>query len=89
MLASSILFLCIISNGNVNNLNCVLVQGIMTGFCGCLSTMSTFVNELRNMSMKLAWWYAFVSTGVSGVIAVLIIGVYKWTGNELVTICLV
>jgi CrcB protein len=87
LLASSILFLCVISYGNMLNLNCVLVQAIRMGFCGTLSTMSTFMWQLRKMHTKLAWKYAFISTFAAELIAVLIIGSYKWSGNKLLTAC--
>lgn len=59
-----------------------VLAGIADGFCGALSTVSTFVVELRAISAVNAWsaWvYGAVSLLVSFALMVLILGLYAWT----------
>lgn len=54
-----------------------VITGIESGFCGCLSTLSTFVVELDTLSVKHAYIYAFISAAVGLVVLVLIVGVVE------------
>ena len=48
-------------NIDVNNIVIDIITGIATGFCGSLTTVSTFVHQLHSLSFKLALFYAVVS----------------------------
>ena len=57
---------------------CQALQGLEDGFCGCLSTISTFVVELRTLSPRRAVRYAVVSWVAGVLICVLLIGAPWW-----------
>ena len=47
-------------------LACQILQGLEDGFCGCLTTVSTFIVELSTLSRARGWLYGIISviTGV-------------------------
>jgi fluoride ion exporter CrcB/FEX len=57
---------------------CAALEGIADGFCGSLSTVSTFVVELRSLDRPCAWRYLVTSVLVAFSFVVLIFGTYKW-----------
>ncbi|ETS63208.1 hypothetical protein PaG_02991 [Moesziomyces aphidis] len=57
---------------------CQALQGLEDGFCGCLSTISTFAVELRTLSPRRAVRYAVVSWVAGVLICVLLIGAPWW-----------
>jgi fluoride ion exporter CrcB/FEX len=58
---------------------CSALQGIMEGFCGCLTTVSTWVLELDGLRGGHAWIYGLVSVGAGLGIMVVIMGSMGWT----------
>jgi fluoride exporter len=58
---------------------CAILQGVMEGFCGCLTTVSTWVVELTGLRRRHAWIYGFVSVGVGLALMVVIMGSMGWT----------
>jgi CrcB protein len=58
---------------------CAALHGVSDGFCGALSTISTFVVEIRSLNRKSAWIYLVTSWATGLVLVILIFGVYKWT----------
>ncbi|KAJ3171376.1 hypothetical protein HDU87_008334 [Geranomyces variabilis] len=48
---------------------CILLNALSTGFCGCLTTVSTFVVELSSLPKAAAWTYGAVS--IAGGLALL------------------
>jgi CrcB protein len=83
IIATVILGICYLLQGRIRTplttLDCAVIIGVVEGFCGCLSTISTFAVELDTLRRRHAYTYATVSV-VSGVlILVLIVGISAWT----------
>ena len=58
---------------------CAVLQGIQDGFCGCLTTVSTWVLELKGLRRSHAYRYGIGSVGMSLCLLVVIMGTVKWT----------
>lgn len=58
---------------------CAVLQGIMEGFCGCLTTVSTWVAEIYGLRRRHGWIYGLTSVGVGLAIMVVIMGSMGWT----------
>ena len=56
-----------------------LLYGMTAGFCGCLTTVSTFAVELHALTLPSAYLYGLVSVLVAQVGLVAIRGAYWWT----------
>ncbi|KEF55431.1 uncharacterized protein A1O9_08181 [Exophiala aquamarina CBS 119918] len=67
------------SIGGRSSTSCAVLQGIMEGFCGCLTTVSTWVAELQGLQRSHAWVYGLVSVGVGLALMVMIMGSMGWT----------
>src|ERR1700733_1346107 len=55
-------------------LSCVMLQALMDGFCGCLSTVSTFAVEIRGLRAR-AWAYAGASIFTAQLVLVVVVGI--------------
>ena len=66
----------VIGGGQVG---CQVLQGVMDGFCGCLTTVSTWVVELKTLRKRHAYIYGLTSVGVSLAFLVVIMGSLRWT----------
>ncbi|KAI9831302.1 MAG: hypothetical protein M1819_005076 [Sarea resinae] len=60
-------------------LGCQVLQGIMDGFCGCLTTVSTWVAELHALRRRHAWLYGAASVGVGVALLVVEMGSVRWS----------
>ncbi|KAF9567338.1 hypothetical protein CPC08DRAFT_681139 [Agrocybe pediades] len=60
---------------------CALLQGLADGYCGCLTTVSTFAAEVRDFPTRKAVRYVIVSWVLGQVMMVLILGSSIWTGH--------
>ncbi|KIX08211.1 uncharacterized protein Z518_02867 [Rhinocladiella mackenziei CBS 650.93] len=58
---------------------CSVLQGIMEGFCGCLTTVSTWVAEMNGLRRRHGWIYGLTSAGVALGFTVVIMGSMGWT----------
>ncbi|KIW40101.1 uncharacterized protein PV06_07332 [Exophiala oligosperma] len=58
---------------------CAVLQGIMEGFCGCLTTVSTWVAEINGLRRRHGWIYGLTSVGVGLGLMVIIMGSMGWT----------
>lgn len=66
---------------------CDVFFGIMDGFCGCLTTISTFVVESTGLDNKYGYRYAVISIVVAQVIMAVGFGIYVGTGRVTSTFC--
>ena len=57
---------------------CQVLQGVQDGFCGCLTTVSTWVVELQGLRRKHAYFYGFMSVGIGLSSLVVIMGPLLW-----------
>ncbi|ETS79726.1 hypothetical protein PFICI_09579 [Pestalotiopsis fici W106-1] len=62
-----------------NLLSCQVLQGIEDGFCGCLTTVSTFILELNSLRRRHAYCYGVASLLTGLAVVVTIMGSLKWT----------
>lgn len=59
-----------------------ILEGLSDGFCGALTTVSTFAAELAGLASSWHFYrYAIVSIVVSYAGAILIVGSYNWTNG--------
>lgn len=65
-----------------SSIGCSALQGIQDGFCGSLSTVSTFVVELRGLGKKDAYRYFGASWLAAMVIYSLVLGSFIWSQGE-------
>ena len=70
-----------ISRGMIGGgaVGCQVLQGSMDGFCGCLTTVSTWVTELNSLKRRHAYIYGATSVIVALGFLVVIMGTLKWT----------
>ncbi|TPX43229.1 hypothetical protein SeMB42_g04816 [Synchytrium endobioticum] len=60
---------------------CAILTGLSDGFCGCLTTISTFAVELRTLKLSSAYIYGIASTVLGQVIMLAIIGSVRFVGE--------
>lgn len=60
-------------------IGCQVLQGIDAGFCGCLSTVSTWVAELTSLERKHSYFYGSISVLTALGVVVIIAGSVTWT----------
>lgn len=61
--------------------SCSVLQGISDGFCGCLSTISTFTVEITTLKLRTKYRYFFISLVLGQVIMFVVLGTYLWTSS--------
>lgn len=62
-----------------NAVSCAVLQGVMLGFCGCTTTVSTWVAELDGLRRRHAWFYGLASVAIALAMQVVIMGSMIWT----------
>ncbi|OBT64150.1 hypothetical protein VE03_06258 [Pseudogymnoascus sp. 23342-1-I1] len=67
---------------------CQVLQGVMDGFCGCLTTVSTWVLELTSLRRRHAYFYGVASVGVALAFMTIIMGSLRWTRGFADPVCL-
>jgi protein CrcB len=60
---------------------CAILQGLGDGYCGCLTTVSTFAAEVGTLRERKAWFYAMVSLGTAQLLLLVILGPSFWVGH--------
>jgi len=68
---------------------CQILQGIMDGFCGCLTTVSTWIVELDSLTRGKAYVYGGGSVVAGMSLLLIIMGSVRWTLGWQDLLCLV
>lgn len=66
---------------------CQVLQGIEDGFCGCLTTISTWVAELAGLRRRSSWVYGTMSIIVSLALMIAIMGGLQWSDGYSKLLC--
>ncbi|KAI0123900.1 CrcB-like protein-domain-containing protein [Xylariales sp. AK1849] len=69
-------------------IGCQVLQGIEDGFCGCLTTVSTWVSELATLRRRHAYIYGVTSVVVALAFMVAIMGALRWSEGFSGLVCL-
>ncbi|KNG81584.1 putative chromosome condensation protein (CrcB) [Aspergillus nomiae NRRL 13137] len=68
--------------------SCQVLAGVMDGFCGSATTISTWVAELNGLSRRRhAYFYGIISIGVALGFFVIITGSLRWTRGFVEPVC--
>lgn len=68
---------------------CQVLQGIMDGFCGCLTTVSTWIVELDSLARGKAYVYGGGSVVAGMGLLLIVMGSVRWTLGWQDLLCLV
>lgn len=60
---------------------CQVLQGMSDGFCGCLTTVSTWVAELTGLRLRHAYFYGTMSVTMALSLMIIIMGSLQWTNG--------
>ncbi|KAM0722555.1 hypothetical protein Q7P37_001996 [Cladosporium fusiforme] len=76
-------------NGSVGGgiAGCQVLQGVQDGFCGCLTTVSTWVAEIQGLRRRSAYLYALASVLGGFCLVVVIMGSVRWSVGWSPPIC--
>lgn len=66
---------------------CQVLQGVEDGFCGALTTVSTWVAELSSLRRRHAYVYGIVSVVASLVLLIAIMGGLRWSDGFSPLLC--
>lgn len=72
-----------------SQIGCQVLQGVMDGFCGCLTTVSTWVMELSSLRRKHSYLYGAATIGTCFALLVIIMGSQKWAVGWTESVCAV
>ena len=62
----------------MSTIACAVLYGVDQGFCGCLSTISTFAVELDTLMRLHAYLYATISIGLGIICMIVLVGISAW-----------
>lgn len=69
-------------------IGCQVLQGIVDGFCGAFTTVSTWMSEIDSLKRRYAYVYGVVSVVASLCLLVVIMGSVRWTVGLHTIICI-
>ncbi|KAG9322373.1 hypothetical protein KVV02_003313 [Mortierella alpina] len=61
---------------------CQILSGLQDGFCGCLTTISTFALELKSLPRRASYIYGLASVVIAQLLMLLILGSFVWTRSS-------
>ncbi|CUM67651.1 uncharacterized protein PRCAT00005352001 [Priceomyces carsonii] len=77
-----------LSKNIVTNMNaCHVLNGLDDGFCGALTTVSTFVVELFGLKTIFTYRYGVFSIFLSFIFMILVLGTYNWSVGLTNAVC--
>jgi fluoride ion exporter CrcB/FEX len=81
MFGTAVLGMCysLQRSGNIGVISCQILEGVIEGYCGCATTVSTWVGELETLQRRHAYIYGFSSLLVGLALLVVINGSLLWT----------
>lgn len=68
-----------VSSLSTDVVGCQVLQGVQDGFCGCLTTVSTWVAEMAVLRRKHGYIYGLLSIAVSLAFLIVLIGSLQWS----------
>ena len=66
---------------------CQVLEGVLEGFCGCATTVSTWVAELTSLHRRHAYIYGLASIAIALGFLVVIMGSLGWTSGFAQPVC--
>ncbi|KMU75638.1 hypothetical protein CISG_04812 [Coccidioides immitis RMSCC 3703] len=66
---------------------CQVLNGVLDGFCGCTTTVSTWIAELYSLELRHAYRYGLLTIGLALSFLVVIMGSMRWTVGFAVPVC--
>ncbi|CCM03170.1 uncharacterized protein FIBRA_05292 [Fibroporia radiculosa] len=66
---------------------CNVLIGLADGYCGCLTTVSTFAVEVATLETRRAWFYVIISLVTAQLLLLVILGPSYWAGNKHHLVC--
>ena len=69
-----------VTASGVASVGCQMLAGVQDGFCGCLTTVSTWVGELASLRRRHAYVYGGASVSGGLVIVIAVMGGVRWSG---------
>jgi len=60
---------------------CNVLSGLVNGYCGCLTTVSTFAAEVATLENKKSWFYVTLSVVTAQLLLLVILGPSYWAGH--------
>lgn len=78
-----------LTNGAIGGgrVGCQALQGVQDGFCGCLTTVSTWVIEMKGLQRKHGYFYGAMSVAVGVSSLAVIMGTFVWEQENRPTAC--
>jgi CrcB protein len=58
---------------------CSVLEGVIQGFCGCVTTVSTWVVEVNSLRRRHAYVYGAASVSIALLSLIVIMGSVRWT----------
>lgn len=66
---------------------CQVLNGVLDGFCGCTTTVSTWIAELYSLELRHAYRYGLATVGLALSFLVVIMGSMRWTAGFAAPVC--
>lgn len=78
---SSLISILYILSFNSSMTGCVWIVAAQSGFCGCLTTVSTLMVELHFLKFKYAWRYGALSISAGLLSIIIVFGSFMWSSG--------